>query len=332
MGTKMVKLETNASPQAPQEMTSADNIKFVGTYSPWSRAGSDGYTIQPWGIDTGGVCTPAISGGNDVIDVAAMSLVMPGASAADADGMVAVTNQTDVAVARPAGNDFLVSSVTVSEAGTLTVIGGTAGTALSTVRGASGGPPFIPVDSVEVSQVLYTSQTPAPVTTNEIRQVPGVSQELTSYPVISKESAIEGYIEFSQSLPLNHTGGIPKKVVLNGALAVTAEVPKSRNYVPPETTVTSNSETFYDTAIAFPSFEASQGSFEVALKDGVTDWIVAAAARKTVLIVEFYPDRDKLDRIVAQGFLGQSRTFPADGANLATYSITPDEPAVSIPG
>lgn len=332
MGTKMVKLETNASPQPDQEMTSTDDQKYVATYSPWSRAGSDGYQILVWGIDTGGVITPAASGGNDLIDVAAVSLVMPGANAADADGNVAVGNTADVTVARPGVLATHTSSITVDTDGNLTVVAGLGGATLSQIRGATGGPPFIAVDSVEIGQVLYTSLTPAPVTTNEIRQVAGQSQELTSYPVISSESAIQGFVQFSQALQLNHTGGIPKKVVLRGALAVTAEVPKSRNYVPPEVTVTSTSETFYDTAIAVATFDASQGSFEAALKNGVTDWIVTAAARKTVLIVEFYPDRDKADRIVAQGFLGQSRTFPADGVNLATYTITPDEPAVSIPG
>jgi len=331
MGTKLVKVETNASPQPYEEMTSLDNQVFSGSYAPWSRAGSNAFVVQPWGIDTGGVVTVANSGGNDVVDLAATSLVMPGSTAADADGNVAVIATADIAVARPAGNDYAISAITIDTSGAVTVIGGTASTAFSAVRGAAGGPPFIPVDSVEVAQVYYMSQTPAPVTANEIRQVPGESQELTQQPVISKTSSIQGTVTFSEILPSIHTGSVAKKVGLKGALAVTAEVPRSRNYVPPEVTVNAQSETFYDTAIAFPSFDAAQGSFEAALYNGVTDWIVRAVEEQTTLIVEFYPDRDKGDKIVAQGFVGMARTFPADGASLATFSITAEEPAVNIP-
>ena len=70
----------------------------------------------------------------------------------------------------------------MDSSGAYAVVAGTATTAFSETRGASGGPPFIPVGSVEVAQVRFDLITSAPITADEIFAAPGVHQRAVRQP------------------------------------------------------------------------------------------------------------------------------------------------------
>ena len=104
--------------------------------------------------------TPAVSGTDDLVDAAAVELFAPGMTGANTTtGKITVAADTDLSCT--AGADHQHAYYQLHHGGffraLMPVVAGTATTAFSDTRGASGGPPFIPVGSVEVAQVRLTS-------------------------------------------------------------------------------------------------------------------------------------------------------------------------------
>ncbi|MBK7543230.1 MAG: hypothetical protein IPI57_16060 [Candidatus Competibacteraceae bacterium] len=177
---------------------------------------------------TGGAVTPAAALGNNNVDVAALTAMMPAATGASANtGILTVAATINIAVTRSAtgGTPYLTTSITITGAGAAAAVAGTAGAAQSETRGAAGGPPLIPVDSIEISQVRLSSITAAPVTASEIFQAPGLHQERADYPVYTADY-LGGKITFASALPLVHVGSLPKRVYARVSTPIFAEIPK----------------------------------------------------------------------------------------------------------
>ena len=310
--------EAGQSYNAYEALTdSGDKTTFNSSASLWSAKSGYTPTVRPNGLITGGAVT--VGTGNDAVDAAAATCYLAGVE-------TSVSASAGLSLTRgSASNTHIINSITVNSGGTYAVVAGTATTAFSETRGAAGGPPYIPVGSIEVAQVRLTSITAAPVTADEIFAVIGTHTERYDYPLWNVNYDA-GNIDFLAALPAIHTGDVPKAVYATFYEPIFAEISLASDYVPSEESHSVSSTQIYNRTIASSSSTLNQGSFTTYLQDGVTDALVAA--KNQVLWFRFHPDRYKTANILDQGKLGISRTFPA-GDNIAA-ACTISAEAVSI--
>jgi len=326
MGSPILRYESGQTSYPFEEMTdSGDSLTFTASFSPLSGVVEP--TVAPYGVKTGGSITPTAV--NDQVSVASLTVVAPGMTGADADGVVSVSSGT-LSITRGLTTDtHNITSITVDSDGALAAVAGTDGTAFVETRGAAGGPPLIPVGSVEIGQVRTTSVTAAAVLASEIYQVPGLHQERTDYPVYSVNYAT-GEITFADTLPAIHTGNVAKKVYIAGATPLFAPIPKSSDWTPAEATYSITSTDTYDGPVGSSSSSLGQASFSAVLTDGITDNFVGLKGKN--LWFEFRPDRDaSYPKQLTQGIFGISLTFPAGGGSVtASCTVTPSEATVDL--
>lgn len=330
--TQTIEYESAASQQSFAALTdSGDHTVFTATSTPWSQASGYEPVIGPYGVIDGGAVIPAVGAGNNNVDAAAVVLMAPGMTGASATtGRITVAADTDLTCTRGSStNTHIINSITVNSSGAYAVVAGTATTAHSETRGASGGPPFIPVGSIEVAQVRLTSITAAPITADEIYQVAGTHQERYDYPVYSVDY-LRGKITFSAALPLIHTGSVAKSVRVRVATPVFAEIANSRDWVPAETSNTTNSESYYDGEVGSVSSSLGQAGFTAALQSGVTDGILSKIGQK--LIFRFKPSRSGSAYQLTQGVLGVARTFGVKSSPQGSFTVSPEQASVDFTG
>jgi hypothetical protein len=322
MGNQVLKYESGQTAYSFEEMTdSGDLTTFAASFSPWSRASGASLTVAPYGVKTGGAITPTAN--NDEVSVAALTVVAPGMTGADANGVVTVASDT-VSISRGLTTDtHRITSITVDSTGAIAAVAGADHTAFSETRGADGGPPFIPVGSIEIGQVRVTSITAGVVLASEIFQVVGLHQESTLSPGFSADY-FNGQVTFDAVLPAIHTGGVAKKVYVKGATPIFATVPKASDWVPAESTYSISSTDTYDGPIGASATALGQASFTCILNDGVSDQILSVKGEN--IWFRYQPDRDQSTPYqLTQGIFGVSRTFPAGGGSkTASCTVTPE--------
>ncbi len=307
-----------------------DHKDFRSADPLWSSR--EGYepNVKPNGLATGGtVATPA-SGQSDVVDVAALTCYLAGA-------LTSVPASANLAIARPTLSHAKYS-ITVTAAGALSAVKGTEGSSFSTVRGEAGGPPFIPVDSIEIAQVWLSSSVPGLIASNEIKQVVGAHCETYDYPMweektFNVQNGVIGNagIVFAAPLPLIHTGSVPKAVYAQYYEPAFSDISKSSNFVPPETTHSVTSKQIYRSTIGAASSSLNQGSFTVYLQDGISDGLLLLKNR-TLFFRFFQNSLNSIPYILTQGKLGISRAFPADDQISAACTISAEQAAVEVTG
>lgn len=296
---------------------SGDHKNFTSGDSFWSGADGKEPVVRPDGLLTGGDVTTPDSDTNDVVDVAALTCYLAGT-------LTEVSASTDFSVTRPTSDVAKIVSITVNDTGSLAEVTGTDGadTSFSSERGADGGPPYIPVGSVEIAQIKMTSSAAAVITDDMIYQVPGTHQERYDYPLWD-EDWTNGEVDFLSAIPAIHTGDEPKGVYAEYYTPIFAEVPNSYDFVPPETSHSVSSEQVYGGTIGSTSSSLNQGSFSAKLQNGVDDNMLGA--QDDTRWFKFFPDRLVTSKYVAcQGKVGFARSFPA-GSNIevsATISAT----------
>lgn len=323
--------ESGQAQQASTAMTdSGDHITFSLVFKPWSGAAGYQYTITPYGVATGGDISPAVSATNDKVDVSALTAFMVGATGADSvTGLLSVGAALDVTITRGATTNICcITSITVTSAGAIAAVAGSASTAFSETRGVAGGPPFIPVGSIELGQVRVNSITPAKISASEIYQVVGTHRERYDYPVWS-ENPISGKISFAAALPLIHTGSVTKKVFARVATPLFAEIPRAKDWKPAESTNSVSSEQYYDGTLGSVSSSLGQAGFSVALNDGVSDALLAKQGQN--LLFKFMPDKNKPAYQITQGILGVARTFNVGANPQASATISASQASVDFP-
>jgi len=305
-----------------------DATTFAASFAPISNAAGSEPVIAPYGLLTGGAITTHAS--NDTVTVAALTASMAAVSGASVDGVLAVSAGT-ATITRPATNVSKVISITIDSTGAIAAVAGTdsATTAFSETRAAAGGPPLIPVGSIEIAQVRVSTSAAAVVSSAQIYAVPGLHVERSDYPVYALDYAT-GEITFAVNLPLIHTGTLPKKVYVRGATPLFAPIANTSDWVPAESTYSINSTSTYDGPVGSASSSLGQASFTAILKDGITDSLMAAKGKN--IWFEFRPDRDKtVPKQLTQGIFGVSRTFPAGGGSFsASCTVTPSVESVDI--
>jgi hypothetical protein len=289
----------------------------------WS--GKSGYTpdIRPNGI---------VSGRNLVSTHASDDYVTVAAFTAYSKGTLRSVNAGSLEVTRASsGGYYKVNSVTMASNGSLAVVAGTEGAALATTRATAGGPPLIPVNSVELAQVITSSSTSDAIASTEIFQVVGQHTERYDYPTWqefnvglgeSASSSAEKYahVKFDAVLPAIHTGAVAKKTFIRYYAPQFTELTRTMAFRPVEQTHTVSSQEYYRGSIGSVSSSIGQGGFTALLTDGLTDSIVAE--KDNVLTVRFYPDENKSAYSLTQGKIGLSRTFPYDNQVQAEVTIS----------
>lgn len=287
---------------------SGDRKLFTSTAALWSgRAGYDP-VVRPDGILTGGAVTPAA--GNNAVSVAALTANLAGA-------VEVVAAEASVSITRPTGNVAKITSITVDSAGDIVAVAGTdgAGATFSETRGAAGGPPFIPVGSIEVAQVRVNTETAAPITAAQVFQVPNIHRENAGFPNFETLPDI-GAISFFDALPAIHTGNLPKGVYASFAEPIFVPIELASDFVPAEESYSSSSTQVYNgRTVGAASKSLQQASFTAYLADGVSDDIVQLKGEN--LWFRFFPNNYRTShKIMTQGILGVGRAFPA-GDNIS---------------
>lgn len=328
MGQPIIRYEAGQTAYPFEAMTDAgDATTFAASFAPISNAAGAEPVVAPYGLLTGGAITPHAD--VDKVAVAALTASMAGATGADANGVVSVAAGS-VSITRGLTTDtHNITSITVNSSGALAAVSGTDGTAFVETRGAAGGPPLIPVGSIEIGQVRTTTTASAVVLASEINTVAGLHLERSDYPVYQMDYAT-GEVMFAEALPLIHTGGVAKKVYIKGSTPLFAPVPNTSDWVPAESTYSINSTDTYDGPVGSSSASLGQASFNAVLRDGITDAFIAQKGKN--IWFEFRPDRDKsVPKQLTQGIFGVSRTFPAGGGNFtAACTVTPRDATVDV--
>ncbi len=297
---------------------SGDQTVFESAASFFSRRSGFEPVVKPDGLLTGGEITPS---GSDSVSVAALTLNLAGLEVAVSSGSVTID--------RPVGDVALVTSITVDSSGSLVAVAGTDGAdaSFSETRGAAGGPPYIPVGSVEIGQVRVTTQASATPSASQIFQVVGLHQERADFPIYNLDYSA-GEVEFINSLATTHTGDLPKGVYASFHAPIFAEISLASDFVPPETTHTVNSTQIYGTTLGNTTSTLNQGTFTAFLENGVNDPLVTL--KNEILWFRFYPSRYASGNILTQGKLGVARTFPADDNIQAACTINAEQSATEV--
>jgi hypothetical protein len=307
-----------------------DHTEFLSADPLWSKREGKTPVVYPNGLATGGTVTPGTVA-NDVA-VAALTCYLAGVlTSVAADSTVAITRATSA-------DTHIKNSITINSAGVIAVVAGTDSTSFSDTRGAAGGPPLIPVGSIEIAQVHTTSFTSALVTTDEIKQVVGTHVERYDYPTwtVNPFNVASGVIgnagvEFAAALPAIHTGSVPKAIYAQYYDPSFSDIQKSDSFVPPETTHSVSSKQIYGTTLGSSSSSLNQGSFTAYLEDGISDGILGL--KNTTLFFKFLQSRlNTTPYILMQGKLGISRTFPANDQITAACTVSAETAAVEVTG
>lgn len=301
---------------------SGDQTTFTGASSPWSQRSGYAPDVRPDGLISGGEITPAASGDSDKVDVAAGTAYIGGA-------LITWSADTDVTISRGADADtHRITSITITNAGAVAASPGADHTAFSETRGGNGGPPLIATTSIEIGQVRTTATASADVDDSEIFQVPGTHLERYDYPLMSSIDHYNGEVSFISALPKIHTGPVCKGVFASYSVPVFAEVPKGKDFVPPENSYSVGSTQYYGGTDGAVTSSLGQGSFTALLTNGITDPLVTLAGEN--LWFKFFPDRAKSTCLVAQGVLGVARTFAVGSSISAKCTINASEAATGV--
>jgi hypothetical protein len=300
---------------------SGDQTIFTSSASLFSRVSGFAPAVRPDGVRTGGNVTPDDAEANDTVDVSAGTAYVAG---------VAVSfNAASPTITRPATAVSKVNSIVVSSAGVVSAVAGTDGSDANFVetRGAAGGPPYIPTDSIELAQVRVTSDTAAPIAATEMFTAVGTHRERYDYPLWDEVDQ-DGEVHFKSALPQIHTGDVTKNVYASYADPIFTELGQGVDFTPPENTWSVNSTPIYGGTLGEASQALSQGSFTAYLTDGVTDPIMKVKDQNAW--IRFYPDKYATPHILCQGYLGMSRAYPAGGNINADVTIAASGAAVSV--
>jgi hypothetical protein len=306
---------------------SGDHQIFGGSGALWS--GKDGYEpdVRPNGI-VSGLRLLSTHASNDTVTIAAFS--------AYSAGIEYSVSATSLALTRPSVSNYKICSVIMDDTGTIDEVEGTEGSSFSATRGATGGPPLIPVDAVEIGQVRFDSQSAAVIASDEIYQDMGTHAEYADYPMpevfnigngVNASTVTEktAHIKFNEVLPLVHTGSVPKAVYIKYYAPTFTTLARTSDFKAAELGVTKSSESVYEgsgVSGAIGSMKAdSVGDVTVTVfaNDGVTDAILREKGE--VMTIKFFPNANKAPYLLSQGMVGVSRDFPSGEQNKINLTV-----------
>lgn len=280
-----------------------------------------------------------VSGRKMISTHATNDTVTQAAFTAYSGGVLYSVSATNPTITRAATDVGQIHSITMDNAGAIAVIEGedSATAALSEVRGAAGGPPSIPADSVEIAQIRLTGNTPAAISADEIFQVVGTHAERFDFPTWGVNPVGDGdqadtsaqknaYVEFDSAIPMIH-GSVAtdpadeyKLVYMKSYAPIFVEAQRSLDFVPAENTHSVSSTQVYNGTVGSVAASLGQGSFVALMTDNITDSLLQE--RDAIITIKHFPDRNKAPYTLTQGTLGIKRTFPVADQNQAACTIS----------
>lgn len=324
-----VEIELSQTFVAMAEMTDSGDHQYYTISGGTLWSGKSGYTpdVRPNGIVTGkGLLSSGTT--NDTVRIAAFTAYSKGALQTVAATKTTITRSGT-------SGAYQVHSITMASDGSVAVVeGAVSATEFASTRASNGGPPLIPVNSVEIGQIRVSSSTAAAISAGEIKQVIGTHTERYDYPVwtefniglgdaASVSAQRNAHVKFASALPAIHTGSVPKEVWMSYYTPEFSELQKATDFSPVENTHSIQSQQYYRGTVGSVSSAMGQGGFTVFLDDGVTDAILGE--KDQFITTRFYPDEDKAPYLITQGKFGMTRTFPVDNQIQAVVTITAEE-------
>jgi hypothetical protein len=252
---------------------SGDHKTFTSAGSRFSLCAKDENgidrrpVVRPDGLRNGCLVSPSIGGTDNAVDVCAGSIWNGGTEKG-------VSTVSDLALTRPSAGNVKVVSIAVDSGGTVTTVDGVEGAAWSDSRGSAGGPPYIPVGTVELATVKLDEST-GPVTGEEIT----FSPELSTFPICETDPYLAKAV-FSRANPEIHTGGAARNIY------ITYCVPQFSTLDPVSFTPPSAAPD--GASVRLSAGKVSQGRVVLAINGTQLDirWRIAGSAR----LFEFMPD------------------------------------------
>ncbi|WP_319577662.1 hypothetical protein [uncultured Desulfobacter sp.] len=304
-----------------------DQTKYNSADRLWSKR--SGYTadVKPNGVATGLSITPGAA--NDTVAVSAGTCYLAGV-------LTSVSADSALSVPRPAVSNYQQLAITVTSAGALAVVEGSEHTAFSETWDADGGSPLIPVGSILLGIVKYSSQTSAVVSASEIKQTSNSYRESYNFPTwavraYEVENSALGYagVDFDAALLACHTGGIPKAVYAEYYTPEFAKLAETTDFVPPETSHSVSSTQIYGKTKGSSSSSLGQGSFTAYFEDGISDAMVTM--KNESLFFKFFQDELVTSKyILCQGKLGLTRSFSPEEDPQGSCTISATDEAVEV--
>ena len=285
----------------------------------FSMVGDQKPLIRPGGVLTGLEVTPDDAEVNNTVDINAGTAWINGA-------LVTLAAATEgLAVRGTAPNIFKIDSITLTDAAAIAVVEGTGSTEFSEVRGAAGGPPLIPVTSIELAQVRMTTEAAAAIKASEIFKVPNQHRELASYPTYVVQPVGEApyagtaRVVFSEALPLIHTGPLTKTVYARYTNPNFVTLPECSEIKLPRDTFSQTEEKTYDGPRAAVSLGRGSGGFSC-LHDG-TGTALIMQVKGTQRFLKFFPDKYLTGYWICLATLAIADEYPAGGSMKAAVSL-----------
>jgi len=335
-----IEFESGQSANDYAAMTDSGDHKVHTIAGGTIFSGKSGFEpiVRPNGMVSGrNVVSPHTN--DDEVNIAAFT--------AYSGGVLYSVSATTLTITRAATDVAQIHSVTMNSSGIVMIVEGEESLdhTLSTVRGAAGGPPSIPADSVEIAQIKLTGNTAAVILADEIFQVVGTHTERFDYPmwkinpigdgdkadVSAKKNA---YIEFDSQIPLIH-GAVAndpadsyKKVYIKYYSPIFVEAAKSLDFVPAENSHSVSSTQIYNGTVGSVSESLGQAGFTALMTDNITDALLQE--QDEIITVKHFPDRNKTAYTLTQGVLGVKRTFPVADQNQAACTISAENKTVGF--
>jgi hypothetical protein len=307
----------------------ARQVFYSGTQ--WSGKANYAPDVRPSGIVTGKNVL-SVHADNSKVTVAAFTAYSKAVLKSVSATTLTFTRSTDAGRAK-------VVSITMASDGSIASVHGTQGAAaaFSDTRAAAGGPPLIPVNSVELGQIRTTVSTAQPVVASEIFQVVGTHTERYDYPSWEEYNLGQGdnadttaekyaHIKFVSVLPAAHTGAVAKSVYIQYYTPTLAELAKTLDFKPADNSHSVSSTQYYNGTLASVASALGQSAFTALMADNITD--VLLDEQDETVTVKFWPDRNKNPYLLTQGKLGVARTFPVAGQNQAVCTLSAERATV----
>jgi len=328
-----ISIETGQTLTVYAAMTDSGDhqIHSVGTIF----SGKSGFesSIRPEGMVAGrNVLSVSVTA--DTVVVAGFTCYLKGV-------LTTITAASDTFTRNTGPGKAAIISVTVTSGGALAIVPGGegAGSTFSETRDAAGGPPYIPVNHIEIGQLRITSSTAAVLTAAEIFQVVGTHTERFDFPSWEESNLGDGikadsnaeqqsHIKLSSALPAIHTGGTYKLIYAQYYTPIFSELAKTSDFVPADQAHSVSSQQYYNGTIASAAASLGAGAFTALLTDGISDAILNE--QDEIITVKYWSDRNKSPYVLSQGALGIARSFPVAAQNQAVVTIAAEKKSASF--
>ena len=221
---------------------------------------------------------------------------------------------------RPIDANYKTSSVTVSGAGAVAEAAGTDdASAYSTTRAATGGPPLIAINLVEICWVKMFDDEAAVIPNSDILKQANVHREVEYNPsyVIDYHA---GKITYSAAIMANHTGSVPKNTYVDYSIPIFTELDDVRDATVPTITHSQTEQPVYGSVKTAITQTKDQGGFTIMSKgdlnealeqlDNITCWI------------KVKPISTKTKAYTGIGAISRKVSIPSDNFIEAVCTIT----------